>query len=611
MLAPNVNITSSADQSPNVTLRGVGAFGVVEGVGFYVNDVQQFEGQVIPFEDVERIEVLRGPQGTLYGGANIGGAIKYVTKRPTSELTGEVKVEVGEQDTRNVTGVVSGPLVGDVVRARLTVFDERHDGFITNTTLNRKIGNLHLVGGRLTLDYRAGDTDAVLYLYTSREDRDDFVPFYRAANDRTILRTTAFDNRPQVYMDREVSSVMLQVDQKFPGVTLTSLSSAFYSRRVLTADLDFTAAPITYVDVKQEKNVLSEELRATSTGEGPFGWIVGGFFQYRREPELSFFHIVPARLTIPGVERAHSYQYAGFGNATYETGPWTFEAGLRLEHDDNRLEVRGAGAEVRKKSTEVLPRASITYALDDAVNAYASITRGFTPGGVVNERRIVTFDPETTMNYEVGVKGSALDGRLRFDADAFYVVYDDRLFQSNLIVPGQGLVITTNNVGKSVNYGAEVSVDFKVTDELTIAGGLGLLESEWRRSIINEPNSGNPNFNLDGLTPPNSPEYQASLSVDWEREISSGWRIGLRADAAFVGQQWWNLANTRQQRAYELVNLSARLGTDRWELSTQIENVFDQKYNVEYYTGPEVGAPFDIALPAQPRIWTVQLRVRF
>jgi iron complex outermembrane receptor protein len=123
-LVSNLNITSRADNTPDVVLRGVGSFGVVSGVGFYANDVQLFDGQTVRTEDIERIEVLKGPQGTLYGGSNIGGAIKYVTKMPTDDFEAGAGFEFGNYGTQTYSGFVSGPLT-PVSSMRAPVFSIR------------------------------------------------------------------------------------------------------------------------------------------------------------------------------------------------------------------------------------------------------------------------------------------------------------------------------------------------------------------------------------------------------------------------------------------------------------------------------------------------------
>lgn len=610
-LAPNVNINTRADQSPDVTLRGVGSFGVVQGVGFYVNDVQQFEGQVVRFEDIERIEVLRGPQGTLYGGSNIGGAIKYVTKRPTDDFEGQVSVGFGNQLNHSATAVLSGPLIENRLAARLTLFDDDSDGFIYNTTVGHTSGDLKARGGRLTLAYNPGDTSVLLYLYGSREDRNDFNALYHAIDDHTYLKTIDYDNQPPVYMDRNIYSGTLQIQHDFDRVQLTSLTSVFRSKRDLRADLDFGPMPINYVEVDQEKNVYSQELRLSSLGSGPFSWLVGAFGQLRREPEQTLFHIVPANLAFPTSNRARYEQYSVFANANYSVGSWILEAGTRVEYDKNSLRDVGGNVELAQDGTEVLPRASATYLFSDDLRGYASITRGFTPGSVVNERRVVAYDPEKTMNYEIGLKGAAWDGRLRYEAAAFYIDYSDRLFQINQVVPFVGLVATTTNIGSSRNYGFEFSSTARLTRELTLSLGLGMTEAEWEDAVILEPNTGDPNFDLNGMTAPFTPEYQASLSLDWARDLSAGLLIGFRVDAAYIGEQWWDLGNFRRQRAYELVNVGARLEGVRWEISANLTNAADEGFHTAYYTGPEVGAPYDIAARGQPRTWIVKLTGRF
>src|SRR5260370_23475991 len=126
-LVSNLNIDEAHDNTPDVVLRGVGSFGLVAGVGFYVNDVQVFEGQIARPIDIERIEVLKGPVGTLFGGANVGGAIKYVTKDPTSTWENEATVELGSYSTRNYQAGFSGPL-SDTVGGRANGYYDHHDG---------------------------------------------------------------------------------------------------------------------------------------------------------------------------------------------------------------------------------------------------------------------------------------------------------------------------------------------------------------------------------------------------------------------------------------------------------------------------------------------------
>jgi iron complex outermembrane recepter protein len=121
-LVSNLNITTRGDHTPDVVLRGVGAFGVTHGVGFYADDVQLFDGQTVQLDDLERVEVLKGPQGTLYGGSNIGGAIKYVSKLPSDDFEARVSFEDGNYDSSITSALVSGALVPGILDARLSGF---------------------------------------------------------------------------------------------------------------------------------------------------------------------------------------------------------------------------------------------------------------------------------------------------------------------------------------------------------------------------------------------------------------------------------------------------------------------------------------------------------
>src|SRR5882757_2822036 len=167
-LVTNLNIDEAHDNTPDVTLRGVGAFGVVQGVGFYANDVQLFEGQIARPIDIERIEVLKGPQGTLFGGANVGGAIKYVTKEPTSTWENEATAEFGSYDSRNYQAVFSGPL-SDKVGVRASVYYDHHDGNIYDTVNKFDYGAATDRGARITVVVAPNESNKI-HVWLSADD---------------------------------------------------------------------------------------------------------------------------------------------------------------------------------------------------------------------------------------------------------------------------------------------------------------------------------------------------------------------------------------------------------------------------------------------------------
>src|ERR1700674_5473338 len=167
-MVANLNIDEAHDNTPDVVLRGVGSFGLVAGVGFYVNDVQVFEGQIARPIDIERIEVLKGPVGTLFGGANVGGAIKYVTKDPTSTWENEATVEFGSYRTRNYQAVVSGP-ISDTVGVRASVYYDSHDGNVWDTVNKFDYGAANDHGARVTLVATPNESNKI-HLWLTADD---------------------------------------------------------------------------------------------------------------------------------------------------------------------------------------------------------------------------------------------------------------------------------------------------------------------------------------------------------------------------------------------------------------------------------------------------------
>jgi iron complex outermembrane receptor protein len=627
-LVSNLNITTRADNTPDVVLRGVGSFGVVSGVGFYANDVQLFDGQSVRTDDIERIEVLKGPQGTLYGGSNVGGAIKYITKLPTDEFQAGTSVELGNNSTQTYSAFVSGPLVAGL-DARASFFDSHTDGYIYDTALNRKVDGGTERGGRLTFLYKTDETTATLYLNYNWNSGGSGANIYYRPNSPTDYSLTVADGTEPQYL-RGLYSATLKIDQRLSdGLNLTSISSYFHSYADVTVDIDKGPLPLLTGYQNFETDVGSQEVRLANSGDGALKWLVGVFAQ-ANDPSVFTKTVAfngpsnpanppdfndPTQYSAQNTDVVQRHrEYALFGNISYDWAKWTFETGLRADYNDSSLEdpvYRIAG---EQHGTEVLPKVSISYHFDKDVMGYGTVSRGFQPGDLVEEFDIHgnpyagRYRPETTWNYELGLKSTFFD-RLRFNAAVFYIDYRDRLFQTVALEQNQ-FVQLTKNIGASRNYGGEFDFSARLTQDLLFTTSFGVTKAIWGNVPYFDLDLNQPT-NLSGRTAPYAPDYQGSVSLDWSHHLTENLTVGARADTTLVGHQYWDPTDHFQQPAHQLVNLGIRLEGAKWSVAGHVSNVFNKLYNTEYVSAAEVQAPFNVAGIGRPRLWTINLSYRW
>jgi iron complex outermembrane receptor protein len=626
-LVSNLNIVTRADNTPDVVLRGVGSFGVVSGVGFYANDVQLFDGETVRADDIERIEVLKGPQGTLYGGSNIGGAIKFITKLPDDDFHAGARVEVGDYGTQIYSGFVSGSLIPAVLDARASFFDTHTDGFIYDPTLGTKVDGGSERGGRLTFLHASDATTAVLYLHYDWTDTGAGASLYYRPDTPTDYSLQVQDGTYPEYR-RGVYSATFKIDQQLTDrLNVTSISSYFHSYADTLVDVD--KGPLPFITAYQniKTDVGSEEVRLSSTGDSALKWLVGVFaqahdpsiFQVNRtfngDPSNSANFNDPSQYgdQATNVRQSHR-EYATFGNATYDWRTWTFEAGLRVDYNTSVLTDSLYGIGDRQHGTEILPKFSASYHFDKDMMGYAMISRGFQPGDLVEEFDALgnpfvgKYKPETTWNYELGMKSTFSD-RYRFNAAVFYIDYQSRLFQTYALQATQ-LVQVTTNIGSSHNYGGELDFSARLARDLVISAGAGVTKAVWGNVPYFDADL-NESTNLSGRTAPYTPAYQASLSLDWSHRMTAGLVIGVRADSTFVGQQNWDPTDHFQQPAHQIVNLGTKIEGTHWSINGHVSNVFNKIYNTEFVSAAELQAPFNVAGISRPRLWTIALNYRW
>ncbi|HEY4444675.1 MAG TPA: TonB-dependent receptor [Steroidobacteraceae bacterium] len=627
-LVTNLNVVEAHDNTPDVTLRGVGAFGVVQGVGFYANDVQLFEGQIARPIDIERIEVLKGPQGTLFGGANVGGAIKYVTKDPTTTWQNEATAEFGSYDTRNYQAVFSGPL-SDTVGIRASVYYDTHGGYIYDTYNKFDYGAANDHGARITL-VAAPNEDNKIRVHVSADDFNtssqnlmytppDAQTYYYSVNDYFVPS-----------FNRHIISADVQFDHQInPDVALTSLSSYFTSYNRGNTDFNKKPIPLDFLQQNVDNRVYSEELRLASTGSSNLDWLVGAFFQGHKSALMSKDNnyngdpLNPVLLSTDfDRDEKRQDQYALFGDLTYHHGDWQYEVGLRAEYYTSSLTAVNTNnldpntglvlpiAPGRLTAHEFSPRVSVQYKFSPTLNVYGTIARGFTPGDEIEENFVVhPYRPELATNYEVGMK-SLLEHSVQLNVALFYTTYKDRLYLFQALA---GSIITdlTTNIGSSTNYGAEFDIAAPLPGGFKVSGGMGVLRATWG-NITNyvDPVTGLAIPNLKGLTVPFAPAYTGNATLEWKHDFG-GYEFGSRATGLFVGRSYWDPQDAAYQRAYNQMNLSASVEHSIWKVSASVTNLTQSEYNTIYWVSTDVGAPFNIARVNRPRWFLVDASVRF
>jgi iron complex outermembrane receptor protein len=650
-LVTNINIVQRADNTPDVVIRGVGTFGVVQGVGFYVNDVQQFDGQSVRPDDIDRIEVLKGPQGTLFGGSNVGGAIKYVTKLPSETPTAEATFEYGAFNERTEDGVVSGPIIPGRLLARLSAFNDQSDGYLFDSIFNRNLPGSEEAGGRLTLEYLQGRTKAVFYYSMDYIDSENMNLYYTPPNDHTYQPIyNGGVNGTVPHFRRYLYSPTLEITHDFGDVLLTSISSYFHSAITSTGNLDKGAfyalfgLPIA-IDYPQDfgKSVWSQELRLSSNGGSPFNWLVGAFIQeigstgtqIQNVYQVATIGSPVGETLLQSVDTVYNHKnqdFAIFGNASYDLARWTFEGGLRVGYFNNTMTDTSGNCLPcygRVSATDVLPKGSIDYHFSKDVMGYFTVARGDEEGDLtdnpndVNVNEVLPFKTEFALSYEVGVKSSLFDHRLTLNVAGFYIDYTNRIFEVGKIGSSGGIFTYNANVGSSHNYGFEVEFAARPTSELSFTGGVGVTKAEFGPAAILD-GYGNP-LNTNGHPGPDTPEYQATLAADWRHRLSDKLVLNARVDSRFVGLSYWSAAGCNAlspgcpyqgydavQRPYQIVGAGVSLDIGRhFSVGAHVSNLFDVRYNTLYSDLSESGAPYNIAGINGPRRWVVSVTARY
>ena len=652
------NLTVYAARGSNTTLtayiRGVGQsdplWGVDPGVGLYMDDVYiaRPQGALLDVFDVERVEVLRGPQGTLYGKNTIGGAIKYISRGLREETAGFASLTVGNYNQLDAKAGIGGSIGDGVLRGRIAVASMTRDGFGENLANDQPVSDKEINAVRAQFGAFASEDFDVQFSLDWMDDQsgvrgakmlapNPLAPAYPPLDDRYDIRS-GMGNVNDTTMKGASMTVNWHLDEDW------TLKYVIAKRESDTHTMiDFDTTPLKLVDVEafyydeQVSNELQANFDAGGRARGVMGlyWFNGD----AGGQVLNYFSnpLAPPALTNPLFGDTQGYvntsSIAAYADWTFDlTDQLKLDVGARYTDEDkhavalNRFYTTpeyttawGTAANFDKTVNfkNFSPKASLDYQFTPDIMGYLSFSRGFKSGGY-NIRANTTavprsgepFQDEQVDSYEIGSKMSFLDQRMFLNLAYFYNQYEDiqlSVFTSYTLPNGsQSFFGDFTNAGKGTVQGVEVEYQFLPTEHWLISGNLAWLDAEYDEFI-----SGGVNI-ADSQYFTNAPEFSGALNAEWRTALDNGGNLSARVTYAYQSEVWptTDLSPAIKQDGYGLVNAGVIWNVnDAWTLSLQGTNLADEEYRTTGYNIAAYGVLTGFYGP--PRQYSLMARYDF
>lgn len=544
-------------------MRGLTAniMGFSSSVALVVDGVPTLRGQ--GFDDnllgVERVEVLRGPQSTLYGRNAEAGVVSIVTRKPGNDPYAVVSAEVGSRKKHALRFDASRALVKDTLYLGVAGEFFEQDGFINNAFKGHKEDNRERHNGRLALRWTpSGQSDATLR-YAQRDYRDAGSLWGAVTAPRSLVRsgTDSWNNSTARTVSLDVSHELA------PGLRLRSVTANNEFTDRIKQDIDFMPADMLHVSRSHRFRTLSQELRL----EGKFGqaqWLAG-FYADRDDHNLSFGQKIPRGSTKTSATQK--------GNSTAlfthwiipMADRWTASVGGRIERDEVRFALAG-GSEQSRDWTNLSPKLALQYQWQQDAQVYASVTDGFRAGGfnAFAPEAYRRYQPERVRSFELGAKGRLLERRLRYGASVYLMDVRDMQVQQ-IGSPGQMFL---TNAASARPVGVEAEFQYLLGSGWQIQAALGLNRTRFR-----EFKDGANDYK--GKHSPLASDATGHLGMRYD--APQGWYAQAHFNG--VGRIYLDAANKYSRAGYGVINLMAGYTVGHTELSAYVRNAGNKTYD--------------------------------
>jgi iron complex outermembrane receptor protein len=673
-LAPNFNFSDmSSIRNTKIIVRGISSdansIGVDQSSGMYVDGVYMGRPTTINLGlyDLERVEVLRGPQGTLYGRNTIGGAINMMTKKPGKELSGDFSAQYGNYNKFLMYGAVNLP-VNERLSVRVAAQANKRDGFLKNLAGpdNNDDNNLN---ARIAVRYQASEAVEVLLRADWSRDRthqggaEIFIhsPMFTLPRFNVVPGTRYYipDGRysgviaeyPGSYQDRDVAGGSLEINWDTGAAgTLTSLTAYRGFKWANAQTTDKSPFNIFGTGIKEDQRQFSQELRLTSPSGQRFEYVAGLYYWHMKLDAIAGAFEGPDLLSVsafggaplgsfPGSEgdlypKIRDDSFAAFVHGIYHVGDdLDVIAGARYTYEkkdinfSNRPDLLGLiGAINPAVKTDSMtdntftPMASLEYRFMPNWNVYATYSQGFKAGGynafsftfANADGSIPDFKPEKAYNYEAGLRFVSPDHKLRASLSGFYLDYKNLQVNQRLEDEHGLFFFRTSNAATARSKGFEVELYYKVLPSLSVAGTFGYADAKYKDFIQDAVN----HIDYSGNRLPYSAKGNWSLSFDYNHPVANDLNFVMRGELVHRGSTFSEDSNRllTLNEAYSLVNGRVGLADEKRGISVVAwaRNLLDEKYTRDTFSGSGAFSPGALgAFVGEPRTYGLEVNFHF
>lgn len=601
----------SRDYFSRISIRGISNSGIGDpAVALYIDDISYADVYAfdMPLYDIERIEVLKGPQGTLYGKNTEGGAVNVVTKEPTNTSESKVILKAGTYNFISLDAIINAPLIEDTLFFRLAGSKSSHDGYIKNIYTNTDIDSQDTISGRFSLIYKPTNRLDLNLTHSSNKFTDDGgFPMVPMDTDKykTATKVSGLDDFEAAYNYDGESSTENQTTSlraKYDGnmVDLVSITALRNMDNASTMDGDFTPSDL-YVGFNAWKSEsLSQEIRIQSkSADESLKWLLGFYYCNDKVENKTGYKLgsiyaqmmgVPVMTENTMAATLKAKNTAVFGETTMRLmeNKLGATAGIRFEKSErgmDRTHTLGSTNVVdpmtglEKNHSIALPKAALDYRIDDDIMVYLSAAKGYKAGGysyAVDDTNMVEFEPEISNAIELGLKSDFPDKGVRLNIALFTTAVDD--YQDRVQI--NPTTIVQANATEVDIYGLEAELTVLITDTLTLNSIFGYTKAKYSDYI--DPVSGE---NYKDKNVVLTPEYNFGMFLEHRRESGLFSRLELQN----TGSSYFDRANEKKQDPYSLINIKVGYETKDWDLYLSAKNLTNKQYFLDAFEDSTVG----------------------